>query len=455
MDFLLVAILLAWSFASSFLPLSEKRLRSLMVANAVLTSLALLALAIPAIAGNPTSIFENLFTVDQLRGLIIVPIAMSWLSGVVAFALWWGASFKSGTGTRPLFCLRSYTLVGAFAGIVLMLLTNSLPLVLLGLLLTFFMACVGVLFQVTDGVLHHVRMFALGLGGALIALAGGVALLLFAGYQATGTLMLTGDAVRAAEMGTVGPLAMLGITLTGFAGMWFMGLLPGMTWYRKGVANLPKGQRLIMRVFLPAALFPHFLTLSAWGGASGELFVQKMLLLFGLFAGITLVEYLRAQEGVSDSFVVLLLAMALVSMGYGPAGAIPALMMIMMLVFVGTLFLLVHGGVWLKSGVKKYAVAVVAGVPFVSPLFVPYALSVGYGIQMMPLVACISSAVLVYATYMLSCRVFRAWSEAEPKYSDMWGARVATVLLAGMTVYGCWFMYADALSLMVDAVGGV
>ncbi len=455
MDFLLVAILLAWSLASSFIPVSEKRLRSLMVANAVLTSLALIALAVPAITEGSLTVFENLFVVDQLRGLILIPIALSWLSGVVAFALWWGVSFKNGVGNRHLFCLRSSTLIGAFGGIVLVLLTQSLPFVLLGFLLTFFMVCVGVLFQANDGVLQYMRMFVLGLGGALIALAGGIGLLLFAGYQATGTLLLTGDAVRAAEMGAVGPLAMLGIVLTGFAGMWFMGLLPGMTWYRQGVANLPKGQRLIMRVFLPAALFPHFLTLSVWGGASGELFVQKMLLLFSLFAGITLVEYLRAQERVSDVLIVLLLVMALVSLGYGPAGAIPALMMVMMSVLGGTLFLLGHEGAWWKPRVKKYAVAVVAGVPFVSPLFVPYALSVGYGIQMMPLVACISSAVLVYATYTLSCRVSRAWSEAESQYSDVWSARVALVLLVGMSMYGCWFMYADALSLMVDAVGGV
>lgn len=455
MDFLLIAILLVWSLASSFLPLREKLLRSLMVGNALLTSLALLALATPAIAGTPTLILENLFVVDRLRGLILVPLALSWVAGVVGFALWWGRSFKMGVGTRPLFCLRSGTFIGAFMGIILTLLTDSLSLVALGIFMTFLMASVGVLFQVTENILQYVRVFALGLGAALITLTVGIGLLLFSGYQTTGALLLTGDAVRAANLGTVGPLAMLGIVLTGFSGMWFMGLLPGMAWYRKGIASLPWGQRLMMRVFLPAALFPHFLTLSAWGGVSGELFSQKMLLLFGVFAGVTLVEYLRAQEGVSDTITVLLLALALVSVGYGPAGAIPALMMIMMMVFLGTLFLLAHGGVWWKTGLRKYAVMIIAGVPFVSPLFIPYALSVGYGIQMMPLVACVSAVVLVYATYTLSCRVFRAWSEVGPQYSDIWSAHIATVLLFGLSVYGCWFMYADALAMLVDAVGGV
>lgn len=455
MDFLLIAILLIWSFAAIFLPLREKLLRSLMVGNAILVSLALLALAAPAIAGTPVFILESLFVVDRLRGLILIPLALSWAAGVVAFALWWGRSFKTGVGTRPLFCLRSATFIGAFIGIVLILLTNSLPLVVFGTSLTFFMTCVGVLFQVTDKTLQHVRIFVLGMGAALVSLAAGIGVLLFSGYQMTGTLLLTGDAIQMANLGVVGPLAVFGIVLTGFSVMWFLGLLPGLVWYRKGIASLPRGQRLIVRVFLPAALFPHFLTLSAWGGVSGALVVQKMLLLFGVFAGITLIEYLRAQEGVSDTVTVLLLAMALISVGYGPAGAIPALMIVMMMVFLGTVFLLAHGGVWWKPGLRKYAVMIIAGIPFVSPLFIPYALSVGYGIQMMPFVACVSAAVLMYATYTLSCRVFRAWSEVGPRYSDVWSARIAGVLLFGLSVYGCWFMYTDALALFVDAIGGV
>lgn len=454
MDFLLLAFLMVWSFVACFLPLREKALRSLTVANAVVTSLALLALAVPAIGGTSQNVLHGFFVMDQIRGLIAVPLVLGWIVTVVAFALWWGASFKDGTGTRPLFCLRSVSLIGVFSGIILVLLTSALPVVSVGLMLTFVMACVGVLFQVKDAqVLHHVRVFALGLGAALVTSVVGVVLLLIAGYKTTGSFVFTSADVLAAHMDGSSSFALFGIVLTGFAAMWFMGLLPGLAWYRQGMAHLPRGQRLLMRVFLPAVLFPHVLTLAAWAGSSGDALVQKMALVFSGFAALTLCEYLYKEVALADSAVVLLLGLVLVSLAYGPAGAIPALMFLIVLVLLGTTLFLAQGGVWWGARAKKLAVLLLLGVPFVSPLFVPLWLSLGYGIQMMPIVAGIAALIVVYAVVIFSTRILRAWSESEAHYPEMWSARMASLLMVVMVVYGCWFMYADALALMVTAVG--
>jgi hypothetical protein len=431
MDFLLVGILMVWSLGSCFFPMKETGLRSLMMTNAIIVAMALCALAVSAMnSAEPITALRGLLVADKLRGLLLVPMAISWITGVAAFAKWWGGECKSSVGTRPLFCLRSATLVAAFMGILLILLTDSLPVMLGGLLLTSLMACIGMLFHVHEEVLPHARKFTLGFAGMFVMLTAGIGLMLGGG----------------------GRFAMVGLVCTGFSALCFMGLLPGLTWYRKGMMHLPKGQRLMMRVLLPAALFPHVLTLAA-GGATG-IFMQKMLLILSIFSGLTLIEYLRAKEGVSETSGVLLLTSVLVSLAYGAAGAIPALMLVMMLVLWGTLALIAQGGTWWKLPAKRYAVLVLVGVPFVSPLFVPYVLSLGYGIQMMPAVACVFAVLLVYATYALAVRVYRAWNEDTVSPADVWRGRLATVLLGIMTVYGCWFMYADALSQIVDAVGG-
>lgn len=453
MDFLLVAILILWSFGACFLPLREKALRTIVSVNAVMLALALTALAVPTLGGTPATALGGLLIMDSLRALLAIPIAIAWVAGTGAFVLWWGVSFKSGVGTRPLFCLRSMSVIGAFAGTLLMLLTDSLAIMLVGLLLTFFMATVGVLFQISDSTLKQVRMFTVGCGAALVTFALGIATLLVSGFQQTGELLLTNTDAVQASMSSTNALALLGVALTGFSMMWFMGLLPGLAWYRRGIANLPKGQRIIMRVMLPTALFPHVITLAGWGGEAGGLFVQKLFLVGGFFAALTLIEYIRVKESTAEISVTLLLAVALVSMAYGPAGVIPALMLMMMLVLLGTLLTIVHGGVWWKPRVRAYAALVIGAAPVISPLFVPYGLSIGYGIQMMPVVATVAAALLFFATATLTVRVYRAWSEAEPTYADLWSGRLAFVLLAIMTVYGCWFMYADNLALVVKSVG--
>lgn len=453
MDLLLIAIIVAWSFGTCFLPLREKALRTIVSVNAVLLSLSLAALAVTVLSGSSVTALGGFFLMDSLRALLALPMAIAWVVGTGAFVLWWGTSFKSGVGTRQLFCLRSLTLVGAFAGTLFTLLTDSLAGMLVGLMLTFFMAIIGVLFQITESALRHVRMFAVGCGAALGAFALGIGTLLVSGFRQTGELLLTNtDAVQAAMSGT-STLALLGVAITGFSMMWFMGLLPGLAWYRRGIASLPKGQRLVMRVMLPAALFPHALMLAGWGGEAGGLFMQKLFLVGSFFAALTLIEYLRAKESTAEIAITLMLAMMLVSMAYGPAGAIPALMLAMMLVLFGTALIIVHGGVWWKSREKMYATLMFAGVPVVSPLFVPYGLSIGYGIQMMPAVGVIATVLLVYASATLILRIHRAWSEAEPTYADLWSARLATLLFMIATLYGCWFMYADSLALVVKSVG--
>ncbi len=459
MNFLLVAILLLWSGVSSVFPFHEKRLRSLVVVNAVLTALALLALAVPAIDGVSSSAVYGLVMVDRLRGLLLIPLALSWMVGVVAFVLWWGASFEKGEGTRPLFCVRNVTLVSAFAGVLLMLLTNALPVVFLGLLLTITSVSLGTLFRIAPEVLHRVRMLIMGLGGALLVFAVGVTILLIQVYRATDRLMFTLTEVRPVDLGGMEMLTIFGIVFICFASMWCMGLLPAMGWYRKGIVSLPKGHRLVLRIFLPVVLFPHLFTLVAWAEMQGvaDALVEKIFLLFTLFAALTLLEYLRSKQSLADTVTVLLSAMILMSLAFGPAGAIPALMMLVVLVLLGTLLLITNGGAWWprqtwwKPGVKKYAVALCIAVPFLSPLFVPYALSIGYGVQMMPIIACVAVFVLLYATYSISSRMLTAWSEADAQPYDMWSARIAGVLLVAMTIYGCWFMYADTLSLFVEA----
>jgi hypothetical protein len=453
MDFLLLTILVLWSFGACFLPLRERLLRVIVMANTVGVSLALLALVVPAIRGERIAVLNSLFVVDTLRALLAIPLAISWIAGVAAFVMWWGASFKSGVGTRPLFCLRSATLVGSFAGVLLVLLTDSLSIMLTGLLIAFLMACVGVLFQAKEDVLARVRMFAIGCGAALMLLIVGVGFLEISGYQQTSTLLLVGAEVRAAGLSGNSILAMLGIAVTGFSAMWFMGLLPGMAWYRRGMANLPKGHRLVMRVFLPAALFPHLLTLAAWGGESGSDFVQKMLLLFSLFAGLAAIEYIRTKEETAETSAVFLLALTLVALAFGPAGAIPALMLVMMFVLWGAALLISRGGISWSRRTRAYAVAILAGIPVVSPFFVPFALGLGYGIQMMPVVAVIVGVFLIWSLFILTNRITHAWSEGEGTYADLWSGRVSMLLLFVMTVYGCWFMYADALALLVKSVG--
>jgi hypothetical protein len=228
-----------------------------------------------------------------------------------------------------------------------------------------------------------------------------------------------------------------------------------MVWFRKGVAELPKAQRLLMRIFLPVALFPHLLTLPAWGGNQGEPFVQKMLIVFSIFSAVTLVEYLRAKESTGEIFAILLLGMALVSGGYGAAGFIPALMIFMGYVLVGTICILVQGGAWWSVRMKKYAILVLAGMPMVSPFFVPFVLSTGYGMQMMPMVATVATLMLAYTLFTLSVRMMRAWTEADVQYSEKWMVKLSALLLIIMTAYGAWFLYADALALMVKAVEGI
>lgn len=453
MDFLLLAVLVAWSLGTCFLPVRERTLRIMVMINAMLVSLALTALVVPVFQGSTVTVLEDLFAVDTLRALLAIPVAVSWVAGTAAFVMWWGVSFSTGGGTRPLFCWRSATLVGAFAGILLMLLTDSLPVMLGGLLLTFLMVCVGVLFQVKENVLPHVRKFAVGCGAALMMLVAGVGMLLVSGYEQTGTLFMTGDALRIATLSSTSQLSMLGIVTTGFGALWFMGLVPFMAWYRKGMANLPRGHRLVMRVLLPVTLFPHLLTLAAWGGSAGSVFVEKMLLVLSVFAGLTTFEYLRTKEGIGEAMTVFLLTLTLVTMAYGPAGAIPALMIVMMLALGGTALMLSQGAIAWPRKARMYAALVLGGVPGVSPLFVPYALSVGYGIQMMPGVALVTAVFMCAVTFTLVTRTARAWSEDERTYADVWGARFAAVLLVLMTLYGGWFLYTDALALMVKSVG--
>lgn len=453
MDFLLLALLVLWSFGACFLPLRERLLRVIVMANAVGVSLALLALVVPVISGESISVLSNFFTVDTLRALLAIPVAISWIAGVAAFVMWWGASFKSGVGTRPLFCLRSATLVGSFAGILLVLLTDSLPVMLAGILVAFLMACVGVLFQVKEDVLARVRVFAIGCGMALALFIIGVGLLEISGYQQTGSLLLVGADVQAAELSGSSVLTMFGIAVTGFAAMWFMGLFPGMAWYRRGMANLPKGHRLVMRVFLPAVLFPHLLTLASWGGESGSGFVQKMLLMFSLFAGLTTIEYFRTKEGVAEASVVFLLTLALVMLAFGPAGVIPALMLVMMLVLWGAILLISQGGISWSRRVRTYAITLFVGVPVVSPFFVPLTLGGGYGMQMMPVVAVVVGIFTIWSLFIIANCIAHAWGEGEVTYADRWSGHVAVILLFVMTVYGCWFMYADALALLVKSAG--
>lgn len=453
MDFLLVALLVVWSFGACFLPLKERVLRSVVSLNAVMLAAALFALAVPTLGNAPVTTLGGFFVMDSLRALLTIPMALAWVAGTGAFVLWWGASFKSGTGNRTLFCLRSLTFIGAFAGVLLMFLANSFVVMLGGLVLAFFMAAGGVLFQISDDALKHVRMFVVGCGVALVVFAGGIATLLISGFQQTGKLLLTNADVIEASMSGANVLALGGIALTGFSILWFMGLLPGLAWYRRGIAHLPKGQRLIMRVMLPVALFPHVMTLAEWGGEGGELFIQKVFLGGSFFAALTLFEYIHTEESAAEISMMLLLAVALVSMAYGPAGAIPALMIMMMFVLLGASLLIGQGGVWWKPRVRAYATWVIGAVPVISPLCIPYGLSVGYGIQMMPVVATITAALLVCASATLAVRVSRAWSEGEPTYADLWSGKFALALLVIMTAYGCWFLSADSLALVVKSVG--
>lgn len=452
MEFLLVAILLLGSAAACFLPLKEKMLRTWFVVNALLTSLALGALAVPVFGGVSVSALQGFLVVDALRGLLLIPIAISWGAIVFAFALWWGACFERGIGSRQLFTLRSVTLVGGFGGVLLTLLANALPLVLFGVFITFMMTCIGTLYEAPDHMLQRLRKYTIGIGAAFAVFAFGIALLLVGGYQHTGELMLTSSEVRAGMTGSVPMLALLGMAMTGFSALWFLGLVPGMVWFREGVAELPKAQRLLMRVFLPVALFPHLLMLPAWGGNQGESFVQKMLIAFSLFSAGALIEYLRAKESTGEIVAILLLGIALASGGYGGAGFIPALMILIGYVLVGTIYILVQGGAWWSLRMKKYAILVLVGMPVLSPFFVPFVLSTGYGMQMMPLVATVTTLMLAYTLFTLSVRMMRAWTEAEVQYPEKWMVKLSALLLILMTAYGVWFLYADTLALMVNAV---
>lgn len=440
MDFLLVGILVIWSFVASFLPVREKLLRAIMVANAMLTALALVALATPAISGTPTILFDGIFAVDRLRGLFLIPLAGSWVALVVGFALWWGASFQRGTAARPLFCLRSYTLVGMFIGLLIVLLTQMLWMVLVGVFIVLSMMCIEMLFQVSEQALQEKRNVVVGLGAAYLALVVSV------------TLLILVHMTNEARTVTLGVLASI---LFGFSLMWFLGLLPGMHWYRKGVAHLPKGHRALMRACLPVVFFPHILALTALGGEPQAVLMQKMFLLFGVFSLITLFEYIYIRESLAAIVAVFMWSVAFVSMGYGSAGAIPASMMLVLLPIVGTLIILAQGGVFWKGKIKKYARMIFMSIPFVSPIFVPLVLSTGYGIQIMPIVTLITTICYLVALYVLSGRIFQAWSEEAPQYTQIWNARIGGVMLVSLTLYGCWFMYTDTLSLFVDAIGGI
>ncbi|NBS67858.1 hypothetical protein EBT31_02950, partial [bacterium] len=215
MEFLLVAILLLGSAAACFLPLKEKMLRTWFVVNALLTSLALGALAVPVFGGVSVSALQGFLVVDALRGLLLIPIAISWGAIVFAFALWWGACFERGIGSRQLFTLRSVTLVGGFGGVLLTLLANALPLVLFGVFITFMMTCIGTLYEAPDHMLQRLRKYTIGIGAAFAVFAFGIALLLVGGYQHTGELMLTSSEVRAGMTGSVPMLALLGIVVAG------------------------------------------------------------------------------------------------------------------------------------------------------------------------------------------------------------------------------------------------
>ena len=117
-----------------------------------------------------------------------------------------------------------------------------------------------------------------------------------------------------------------------------------------------------------------------------------------------------------------------------------------------TVFTLTQGGVWLTGRARMFVCAVCIGVPVISPLFVPLMLSVGYGLQMKPVFTVGVAAVTAYALFSLGNRVTSAWTEETPRYAEVWMGKIALAFLAILTLYGVWFLHADALGIIVNAV---
>ncbi len=317
-----------------------------------------------------------------------------------------------------------------------------------GVVLAVGMVCGGALYEAKGGSRAKLYTYAKGmgvvLGAMLVALLALIAVLFFE----TGEYVLTVAHAREVVQGS----ALLPVVLAGLAASIYalIGALPGFAWQREGARELPKAQQLLMRAFLPTALLPHVLTLSAWAGAD---VVVRTLFLVGSIAALgALLEKIQEKEDGGEIFFALLIMLGSASGSYGVAGAIPAAMMGIVGVCVATMFTLAQGGVWLKSRVRWYASAVCVGIPVISPLFVPFMLSIGYGLQMKPIFATCIAGVSAYALFVLTGRLHSAWTEETPRYAEIWMGNIAKAFLVFLTIYGVWFLHADALGIVVNAV---